>query len=109
MAHGHAAILCDRVLLPWMAATTALCTDPRGEAHLKAALEGIALAMGCATPEAAAAKLNDVFDRLELAVPEATEADFAQLRTSVNPVRLKNHPIALDEATIDSLYHKILR
>ena len=108
-AHGHAAILCDRVLLPWMIANTAKCTDPRGEAHLVSALQGIARAMGCETPEAAAAKLNDIFERLELPVPEATEADYAALKTSVNPVRLKNHPIALDEDTIDSLYHQILR
>ena len=33
---------------------------------------------------------------------------FELLKTSVNPVRLKNHPIALDENTIDTIYHMIL-
>ena len=30
------------------------------------------------------------------------------MKKSVNTDRLKNHPIALDENTIDILYHKIL-
>ena len=37
------------------------------------------------------------------------DATLAELKRSVNPVRLKNHPIALDEDTIDMLYHEILR
>ena len=109
VSHGHAAMLCDRVLLPWNIENAARCTDPRGEAHLRDALSQLAGAMGCATPEAAARRLNDLFDALELEVPAATEEQYALLRTSVNPVRLKNHPIALDEATIDMLYHRILR
>lgn len=109
VAHGHAAILCDRVLFGWMTRNTARCTDPRGEAHLKAALEGIADAMGCESAAQAADKLVSVFDSLDLKVPTATDAQFAELKRSVNPVRLKNHPIALDEDTIDLLYHEILR
>ena len=108
-AHGHAAILCDRVLLPWMVQNTDKCIDPRGEAHLVNVLGEIARAMGCETPEAAGAKLNGIFDALQLEVPEATQEQFEQLKTSVNPVRLKNHPIALDGDTIDRLYHMILR
>ena len=109
VAHGHAAILCDRVLLPWMVMNTDKCIDPRGEAHLVSVLGEIARAMGCETPEGAGSKLNDIFDTLKLEVPQATGEQYDQLKTSVNPVRLKNHPIALDEETIDRLYHMILR
>ena len=109
VAHGHAAILCDRVLLPWMIQHTDRCIDPRGEGHLVGVFREIARAMGCETPEDAAAKLNDIFDALALAVPQATEEQLAELSTSVNPVRLKNHPIALDAATIRTLYRAILR
>lgn len=108
IAHGHAAILCDRVLFPWMLAHADRCCDPRGEGVLHDAFRGIAVAMDCATPEDAAAKLDTIFASLALPVPAATEAQFAELRTSVNPDRLKNHPVALDEATIDALYRKIL-
>ena len=56
-----------------------------------------------------AEKLRAIFDSLELEVPTATAEQFEILKNSVNPVRLKNHPIALDVDTIDSLYHDILR
>ena len=107
-AHGHAAILCDRVLFPWMLENTDKCIDPRGEEYLKRTLDRIGQAMGCANVEDATKILENIFDSLELDVPEATNEQYAELRASVNPVRLKNHPIALDEDTIDRLYHKIL-
>ena len=50
-----------------------------------------------------------IFEKLELDVPAATESQYEELKTSVNPVRLKNHPIALDVETIDKLYHEVLR
>lgn len=108
-AHGHAAILCDRVLFPWMIKNSDKCIDPRGEQYLKSILCEIACAMGCETPEQAADKLVEIFEKLELEVPVATKEQFEELNNSVNPVRLKNHPIALDEETIDKLYHEILR
>lgn len=108
-AHGHAAALCDRVLFPWMLENIGKCTDPRGEAHLESALLGIAESMGCATAGEGAARLQEVFGRLELEVPEATAAQFEALKASVNPERLKNHPVALDMEDLDEIYHEILR
>lgn len=107
-AHGHAAVLCDRVLFPWMVENTDKCIDPRGEAYLKVTLDEIGKAMGCENARAGAAKLVEIFEKLELEVPTATAEQFELLKSSVNPVRLKNHPIALDVDTIDALYHKIL-
>ena len=107
-AHGHAAILCDRILFPWMAENTDKCTDPRGEEYLKATLDEIGRAMGCKDATEGAEKLRGIFDSLELEVPTATAEQFEILKNSVNPVRLKNHPIALDVDTIDALYHNIL-
>ncbi|MDO5132917.1 MAG: phosphonoacetaldehyde reductase [Eubacteriales bacterium] len=108
-AHGHAAALCDRILFPWMIRNTEKCIDPRGEAYLKNVFREIGDAMGCETPEQAAEKLNSIFRAMEFEIPAASDAQFEELKTSVNPVRLKNHPIALDVDTIDALYHKILR
>ena len=107
-AHGHAAILCDRVLFPWMINNTSRCCDPRGEAYLKNVLDEIAKAMVCNGAEEAAVKLSGIFDSLELEIPTASEAQFEILKNSVNPVRLKNHPITLDIDTINALYHSIL-
>ena len=108
-AHGHAAILCDRVLYPWMIRHTDKCIDPRGEAYIRQVLDEIGRALGCDGAESGAEKIREIFGRLELNVPEATAEQYAELKTSVNPVRLKNHPVALDEETIDQLYHEILR
>ena len=108
-AHGHAAILCDRVLFPWMVKNTDKCIDPRGEEYLKKTLNEIGVAMGCADAVTGADKLVEIFDKLGLEVPVATAEQYEELKTSVNPVRLKNHPIQLTVDTIDSLYHDILR
>ena len=107
-AHGHAAILCDRVLYPWMLKNTGRCIDPRGEAYLRETLDEIGHALGCQDGSAGAEKLLQIFRDLDLAVPTATAAQLEELKRSVNPVRLKNHPIALDGQTIDGLYHFIL-
>ena len=108
-SHGHAAALCDRVLFPWMVENTARCTDPRGPEYLGEILTGIAQAFGCATAKEGAQKFVELFESLELAVPAATEEQIAVLTESVNPDRLKNHPIALDKGTIEMLYRSILR
>ena len=109
LAHGHAAVLCDRVLFPWMIRNTDKCIDPRGEEYLKRTLDEIGVAMGCENAERGAEKLVRIFDSLQLDVPVATEEQYDELKTSVNPVRLKNHPIALDVETLDKLYHEVMR
>ena len=108
-AHGHAAMLCDRVLYPWMTENTDRCIDPRGEAFLKKILDEIGHALGCENADAGAKRFREIFEKLDFDIPEATEEQYEELKTSVNPVRLKNHPVALDEEMIDGLYHEILR
>lgn len=108
-SHGHAAILCNRVLFPWMLSHMDRCVDPRGEEYLKSVFQRIAVSMNCGTPEEACQKMEELFQSLFLDIPSATRAQFDELKTSVNPVRLKNHPIRLDGDTIDELYHIILR
>lgn len=107
-AHGHAAMLCNRILYPWMIDNVDKCIDPRGSSYLMSVLDEIGVAMGCAGAAAGAAKLLDIFQSLDLDVPGATPPEFGVLCSSVNPVRLKNHPIALDEKSIESLYVAIL-
>lgn len=109
IAHGHAAILCDRILYPWMIENIDKCVDPRGQKYLVRTLNEIGQAMGCVNSEKGAEKLQQIFLSLGLEVPKASNAQFHEFSVSVNPVRLKNHPIALDDAAINELYHKILR
>lgn len=107
-AHGHAAALCDRILFPWMIENTDKCIDPRGKEYLKRTLDEIGQTLGCDDAGAGAKKLGEIINRLNLEVPTATESQLEKLKTSVNPVRLKNHPIALDDETIEMLYRRIL-
>ena len=108
IAHGHAAAMVDTKLFPWMIANIDKCIDPRGEAYLKETFGQIAAAMDCADARQAAEKLQAVYDSLELKKPEPKEEDYEILRTSVNPVRLKNNPVGLDVDVIDKLYHSIM-
>lgn len=108
-AHGHAAILCDRILYPWMIENTNKCIDPRGCEYLTQILDEIGQTMGCTNAGEGARKLEQIFISLGLEVPKASDEQFRELTVSVNPVRLKNHPITLDDATIKELYLEILR
>ncbi|MCH5342828.1 MAG: phosphonoacetaldehyde reductase [Acetatifactor sp.] len=108
IAHGHAAALCVSALWEYMPVHAGECIDPRGADYVTAMFKELADVMGCSTAEQAAVKFREIFAALDLAIPIGKEEDFEILRTSVNPVRLKNNPIRLDEKTIDMLYHKIL-
>ena len=109
LAHGHAAMLCDRVLYPWMVANTDKCIDVRGEGYLKRTLDELAGFFGYKSAQEGCNCLEDIFARVELEIPCVTESDIDVFKNSVNPVRLKNHPIRLDVETIEKLYRKLLR
>lgn len=108
VAHGHAAILCNRKLFPWLMKHIDRCNDLRGKLYLEDMLLDISGAMACNTTEEATKKVEDIFEMLKLKVPTATAEQFVVLKSSVNPIRLKNHPVRLTEEEIDELYHQIL-
>ena len=108
-SHGHAAILCDRVLLPWMVDNTDKCIDSRGEEYIKSTLNELVSLFGYESAEAGKDCLESIFESLKLEIPAVTDAEIDVLKNSVNPVRLKNHPIKLDVDTIEMLYRRILR
>lgn len=108
VAHGHAAAMCLRKLMPYMIANTDKCIDSRGKEYLEDTFNQIAKAMGCDTPEQMCEKFNSIFDSLELQIPDYSDEDIKVLSGSVNPVRLKNNPVALSEDVIENLYIQIL-
>ena len=109
ISHGHAAAICDMSLFPWMICNTDKCIDARGKEYLESTFDKIADAMGCSTPKEAADRFGEIVRFMELKAPTPKPEDYAVLKTSVNPTRLKNHPIKLDEDSIDALYHEILK
>lgn len=109
IAHGHAAALCVMVLIPYMLAHMEDCIDLRGIEYLDAVYDAIAHTMVCETPAQMAEKFCQIVQSLELTAPELkTETDIELLKSSVNPVRLKNYPIALTAEAIEYLYKQIL-
>lgn len=109
VAHGHAAILCDRVLYSWMNDNSDRCIDPRGESYFRKSLEEIGNALGCDDAKSGAKKLMDLFNMLDLEVPTVIDKQYDELVAGVNPVRLKNNPVALDDETINILYHEVFK
>lgn len=108
IAHGQAAAMCVRKLLPYMVPHTDKCIDVRGEDYLNHTFVEIANAMGCDSVETMCERFDSIYCSLDLPKVSYTEEDITTLTHSVNPVRLKNHPIALDLETIESLYRQIL-
>lgn len=108
LAHGHAAALCVRRLWPYMVKCGGPYALPDGRKKLDAAFQRLAYAMGQETVWDAIQFFDALLERLELSVPVPNEGDLALLTASVNPVRLKNNPVRLDEAALELLYRQIL-
>ncbi len=108
IAHGHAAGLCVPALWEYMLLHPEDCMDSRGWAYVEETFGEIAAAMGCNNPAEAIATLRMLMAELGLSAPDTVGAeDVALLKNSVNPVRLKNNPVALCPEGIESIYCKI--
>ena len=108
IAHGQAVAMCVRKLLPYMVSHTGKCIDGRGEDYLNRTFMEIAEAMGCDSIESMCERFDSIYQSLAFSKVRYIEEDITTLTHSVNPVCLKNHPIALDLETIESLYRQIL-
>ncbi len=108
ISHGHAVALCISKLWPFMLEHVNWCADPRGAGYLDQMFQALGQAMGCPTAGEAASKFQELVNALALPAPGAKEADLELFVRAVNPVRLKNNPIALTPETIRDLYRQIL-
>ncbi len=109
ISHGHAAILCNAKLFPWMTENLEKCVDPRGRQYLLDIFEEIASCFGCSSAGAVGSELEKIVSRLGFEVPVATEDDLRVLVNSVNLQRLKNNPVKPGPEDIEFLYRKIVR
>ena len=108
LAHGHATMLCNCALFPWMLDNLDKCIDARGEEYLKVTLDEIGAALGAMDASAGAARLQALVEELELEVPKATDEQIRELAESVNTERLRNFPIRLSGERIRAIYAGIL-
>ena len=110
LPHGHAVAVGLPVIWEYMIANMDKCIDNRGQDYLTGIFNQIAKAMGCDSPKMSIAEFRKMMNDMELQNPEAgdREAELQLLSKSVNPIRLKNNPVILDEIAIKQLYSIIL-
>ena len=106
--HGHAVAVCLPRVWRYMLAHIENTSDARGAEYLKAAFMDISKCMGFAEPEGAVSWFEELLVRLEVAAPKGNEEDALILAESVNPVRLKNNPVRIDEEDFLPLYKEII-
>ena len=107
LAHGHAAALCVYVLWKYMLSHTENCIDYRGETYLQQVFLELAEIMNEKSAEKAVEQFGNMLNKMEMEVPDISELEYAILRDSVDPVRLKNNPVKLSESVIELLYRDI--
>ena len=108
--HGHAVSVCLPEIWEYMIDNMDKCIDKRGSVYLFDIFDSIAKTMSAEEPKDAIAIFRDMMKRMELGNPslEKKNEDLEVLSTSVNPVRLKNNPIFLENAVIRKLYEQIV-
>lgn len=111
LPHGHAVAVCLPEIWEYMIGHMDKCIDRRGGEYLTGIFYQIAKAIGGETPTEAIALFRQMMVDMELKNPVAInrEEELINLSTSVNPVRLKNNPVLLNNLDIKDLYHTIIR
>ena len=111
LPHGHAVAVCLPEIWQYMLDHPEKCIDSRGADYLLGVFADISQSMGCQNATEAIALFRQMMKDMDLDNPvsENYSTDISILSSSVNPVRLKNNPVALDLETISLLYRKIIK
>ena len=108
---GHAIAICFPEIWTFMLQNPDLCIDKRGEDYLVSTFHQIAQSMSVTTPQDAILYFRKMMIGMSLENPVSNnkEQEVDTLSHSVNPVRLKNNPVRLDESSIRNLYFDIIK
>ncbi len=111
LPHGHAVAVGLPQIWKYMIGNFERCVEPRGMDYLERVFNDISAAMGCNSPMEAIDLFEQMMKHMELSNPVAgnREVELQMLSTSVNPVRLKNNPIAIGKAEAYNLYNSIVQ
>lgn len=111
LPHGHAVALCLPEVWMYMLEHPEKCIDPRGEDHLGFIFEWLGQLMHCDSPEKGLMMFRAIMFGLDMSKPQSKEREeeLDILTQSVNPERLRNNPVKLDEKTIYAIYDRILK
>jgi len=104
LPHGHAVAVCLPEIWEYMLAHSERCIDPRGEAYMLGIFEEIS---HCVSVQG----FRNLMSELDMQSPvsNSREEELTLLSRSVNPVRLKNNPVAIDEQQARTLYERIVK
>lgn len=102
--HGHAVAVCLPPVWRYLQQHTDDCIDDRGPQHLRDTLQQITALLTLDEYEKLLRSLS-----LLRPVSEQKKADVALLVRSINPVRLKNTPVALEPSTLEIMYQEIVQ
>jgi len=110
LPHGHAVALCLPEVWMYMMEHTDKCIDPRGKDHLEFVFEWLGQIMQCDSAYKGLMMFRAIMFSLDMQHPvsKCRLEDLKILASSVNAVRLKNNPVALDEDVIIGLYDRIV-
>lgn len=111
LPHGHAVAVCLPEVWQYMLNYPENCVDSRGYDYLLGVFTKISQSMGCQNVAEAILLFRQMMKEMELCNPvsESYTSDVNLLTSSVNPVRLKNNPIILNDAAINELYSQIVK
>ena len=111
LPHGHAVAVCLPEIWEYMIDHMDKCIDKRGQGYLADIFKQISMAMGCKNVKQAILEFREIMKGMELINPvsDNKNEDLKILSSSVNPVRLKNNPVALELDVIKNLYYSILK
>ena len=110
--HGHAVAVCLPEIWDYMLKHPENCIDPRGFDYVFEIFQEIAQAMGTKKASGAILQFRKMMSLLELINPSSSIDRISELELlskSVNPVRLKNNPIKIDEDVAFELYGTIVK
>lgn len=110
LPHGHAVAVCLPEIWDFMIHHMDKCLDKRGQGYLNDIFTNIGQTMGAKKSVEAITIFREMISQLKLFNPISDNHlfDVQILTSSVNPIRLKNNPIDLDESTIKCLYEIIV-
>lgn len=108
--HGHAVALCLPEIWQYMLDNPQHCADSRGLEFLNAIFQDIATALHCDSANDAVGYLRKLLATMRMSYPigKNCQEELNILIHSVNPTRLKNNPVTLDEEAVAAIYERIL-
>lgn len=104
LPHGHAVAVCMPEVWGYMIDHTDDCIDSRGAEYLRNTISNISETFSLDS-------FKQLMTDLEMEYPVSAnkDADVNLLTESVNPVRLKNNPVALESKVLHEMYERIVR